>query len=86
MAQMTLSIGPLTSSKTATDANAQRVLESAFALFHDELDEFTNQEKLDYIAQTLIPMMLTDRARQYEERQAILDAEQSVIDDPPLFV
>ena len=85
MAELTLEIGPLTSSKIATDANAQRVLESVFALYHDEPGGYTNQQKLDYIVQVLIPQFLVGRAHQYEERQAIEDAKDDLRNDPPEF-
>jgi len=84
MATLTLSIGPLTSSKAATDENAQRVLESAYALFNDD-DEATNQEKLDYIVQVLIPLALIGKAQQYEERVALAEAVAGVNSDPPIF-
>lgn len=85
MAALTLTIGALTSDTTVTDVNAQRVLASAFALFHDEPDGFTDQGKLDWIVQTLIPDLLADKARQYEEKQAFADAQANVNNDLPIF-
>ena len=84
MATLTLQIATLTSSLEVSDANATRVLESAFALFHQgETDEggnpvvYTAKQRLDYIVQTLIPQMLADKALQYDERQAIRQARQN---------
>ena len=82
MATLTLTIGPLTSSRETTDANAQDVLSSVFAYYHPEdADDFTNQEKLDELVQVLIPKLLLDKARQYEERAARIALES----DPPIF-
>ena len=82
MATLSLSIGPLTSSKTVVDANAQDVLASVFAYYHPEdADEFTNQEKLDNLVQIIIPLLLIDKARQYEERAARIALDS----DPPIF-
>jgi uncharacterized protein YbaR (Trm112 family) len=84
MATLTLKISTLSSSLDVSDANAQRVLESAFALFHqDETDEegnavtYTAKQRLDWIVKTLIPQMLVDKARQYEEQQTIRDAQKA---------
>jgi len=98
MATLTLDIATLTSSRDATNANAQRILESAFALFHQDewvLDEFgfptdvpityTAQEKLDWIVQVLIPMQLADKARQYEEMIAIHETKEALALDEPTF-
>lgn len=85
MATLTLTIGALISDTTVTDANAQRVLASAFALFNADPDIFTDQEKLDWIVQTLIPDLLADKARQYEEKQAFADAQANVNNDLPVF-
>ena len=98
MATLTLTIATLTASRGATDENAQRVLESAFALFHQNewvLDEFgqptdvpvvyTAQERLDWIVQVLIPMQLMDRARQYEELVAIRETKETLALDKATF-
>jgi len=98
MATLTLKIATLTSSTEATDANATRVLESAFALFHQNdwvLDEdgqptdvpvtYTAKQRLDWIVKTLIPQMLADKARQYEEQVAIRDAQAAAALDAPTF-
>lgn len=82
MATLTLTIATLTSSKEATDANAQDVLTSVFAYYHPEdAGEFTNQEKLDELVQVIIPRLLIDKARQYEERAAMV----AIDSDPPVF-
>ena len=84
MATLTLKIATLTSSLEVSDANATRVLEAAFALFHQgETDAegnpvvvtYTAKQRLDYIVKVLIPMMLADKARQFEEQQAIRQAQ-----------
>lgn len=80
MATLTLKISSLTGTAAFTDANALGVLLSAFQLFHQAdfvLDKdgnptevpktYTNQQKLDYIVQELIPMFLVEKARQYDE-------------------
>jgi hypothetical protein len=98
MATLTLGISVLSSRLTVPDANAQRVLETAFALFHQHewvLDKdglptdvpvtYTPQQKLDWITWVLIPQMLVDKAQQYEEMAAIRAAKQSVADDPPIL-
>lgn len=82
MATLELTIGSLTSSKEATDGNAQDVLTSVFAYYHPEdAGEFTNQEKLDELVQVIIPRLLIDKARQYEERAAMV----AIDSDPPVF-
>jgi len=92
MATLTLSISVLTSSIEVGDVAAQRVLESAFALFHqDDVDEngdpvvYTSKQKLDWIVQHLIPLMLQDKARQFEEQQAIKAAQVASAADAPVF-
>lgn len=82
MATLELTISALTSSKEATDANAQDVLTSVFAYYHPhDAGEFTNQEKLDELVQVIIPRLLIDKARQYEERVAMI----AIDSDPPEF-
>ncbi len=87
MATLTLGIATLSSSLTVPDANAQRVLEAAFALFHrHEADAtYTPQQKLDWITRVLIPQMLTDKAQQYEEVAAIRAAKEQLAADPATF-
>lgn len=88
MATLTLSIGPLTSTLQATDANAQRVLGGAFALFHQNEEEpktYTSKEKLDWIVRVLIPQMLVDKAAQYEEAVAIREAQKAAREDAPIL-
>lgn len=88
MAKLTLGIATLTASTTATDANAQRVLEACFALYHrhdyemdaegmptDTLKTYTPQQRLDWIVKVLIPEMLVDKARQFQEQQAVRTAQ-----------
>jgi len=76
MAKLTLAIATLTASTTATDANAQRVLEACFALYHRHDDtEYTPNQKLDWIVKELIPEMLVDKARQFQEQQAVRTAQ-----------
>ena len=97
MTTLTLKIGPLTASTTANDANAQRVLESCFALFHrrdyEDADEpvegeeptppvlktYTPQQKLNWVVRVLIPQMLVDKARQYEEAEAVRAAQAALV-------
>lgn len=84
MATLSMSIGALSDSITVSDANAQRVLESAYALFHQDQEETpAAAERLEFIVHELIPTMLVDKARQYEEWVAIENAKQGVSDDPP---
>jgi uncharacterized protein YbaR (Trm112 family) len=92
MATLTLKISTLTSSIEVSDANATRVLESAFALFHqNKTDEdsnpvvYTAKQRLDWIVKVLIPQMLVDKARQYEEQRAIRDAQKAAAADTPKF-
>jgi len=97
MADLRLTIGTLTSKKTADNTRVKRVLEAVFALFHQgEVDEqgqaipydpaaYTDQQKLDYVVQDLIPQMLVDKARQYEEQQAIRQAQEDAAADAPSF-
>jgi uncharacterized protein YbaR (Trm112 family) len=92
MATLTLKISTLTSSIEVNDANATRVLESAFALFHQsETDEdgnsvvYTAKQRLDWIVKVLIPQMLVDKARQFEEQRAIRDAQKTAAADTPTF-
>ena len=82
MATLTLKIATLTSSIDVADANAGRVLESAFALLHqNDVDgdgipiSYTPKQRLDWIVRVLIPQMLVDKARQYDEQQAIRAAQ-----------
>lgn len=82
MATLTLKIATLTSSIDVTDANATRVLESAFALFHqNDMDEkgklvaYTAKQRLDWIVEVLIPAMLSDKARQFEEQRTVREAK-----------
>jgi len=73
---LTLKIGTLTASATATDANAQRILEACFALFHQgDPVAYTSQQKLTWIVKVLIPQMLVDKARQFQEQQAVRAAQ-----------
>ena len=85
---LTLKIGTLTASATATDANAQRILEACFALYHRNdfvldaegqsagvLKTYTAQQRLDWIVKELIPQMLVDKARQWDEREAVRVAQ-----------
>lgn len=85
---LTLKIATLTASATAPDANAQRILEACFALFHQNdfvldaegqstgvLKSYTSQQKLTWIVQVLIPQMLVDRARMWDEQQAVRAAQ-----------
>lgn len=98
MATLTLKITTLTSSIEVADANAARVLESAFALFHqndfvldedgnptDVLKTYTPQQRLNWIVKVLVPQMLADKARQYEEQRAIRDAQKAAALDAPTF-
>ena len=91
MATLTLKIATLTSSIEVNDANATRVLESAFALFHqNEADDgnpvvYTAKQRLDWIVKVLIPQMLVDKARQFEEQRAIRDAQKTAAADTPIF-
>ena len=92
MATLSLSISVLESSIEVGDTSAQRVLESAFALFHqDDVDEngdpvvYTSKQKLDWIVQHLIPLMLQDKARQHEEQVAIRAAQVASAADAPVF-
>ena len=71
MATLTLTIGPLTSSRTVTNERAQAVLSAAFDLRHPEGGDYTNQQKLDWIVQQLIPQLLTQLSRQHHERTAV---------------
>jgi len=88
MATLTLKIATLTSSIDVTDANASKVLESAFALFHrndfvldaegqptDVLKTYTAKQRLDWIVKVLIPAMLSDKARQFEEQRTVGEAK-----------
>ena len=85
---LTLKIATLTASVTASDANAQRILEACFALFHQNdfvldaegqstgvLKTYTSQQKLTWIVKELIPAMLVDKARQWDEQQAVRAAQ-----------
>ena len=86
MATLSLSISVLESSVTVGDVAAQRVLESAFALFHqDDETVYTSKQKLDYIVKELIPLMLQDKARQFEEQEAIKAAQVASAADAPVF-
>lgn len=95
MATLTLKIATLTSSVEAVDANASRILEACFALFHQnpELDEegnpvvvtYTPKQKLDWIVQKLIPQMLVDKARQYDEMLAIREAQEEAAATAAVF-
>ena len=86
MATLSLSISVLESSIEVGDVAAQRVLESAFALFHPG-DEtvYTSKQKLDYIVKVLIPLMLQDKAKQFEEQQLIRAAQVASAADAPVF-
>lgn len=82
MATLTLKIATLTSSIDVTDANATKVLESAFALFHrNDMDEkgepvtYTAKQRLDWIVKVLIPAMLSDKAQQLEEQRTVREAK-----------
>jgi uncharacterized protein YbaR (Trm112 family) len=82
MATLTLKIATLTSSIEVGDANATRVLESAFALFHQndfDVDGkaivYTPKQRLDWIVKVLIPQMLVDKARQFEEQKTVREAK-----------
>lgn len=74
MATLTLTIGALTSSRTVTNTRAANVLTAVFDLYHPPEDPpvtYTNQEKLDWIVQVLIPQTLTQMSRQQTERLAV---------------
>ena len=85
MATLTLKIATLTSSLEVADANATRVLEAVFALYHhaQQRDEegstiattYTPKERLDWIVKTLIPQMLEDKARKWSETELIKAAQ-----------
>ena len=92
MATLTLKIATLTSSIEVADANATRVLESAFALFHqNDIDEggkaivYTPKQRLDWIVKVLLPQMLADKARQYDEQQTIRAAQLAASTDAAKF-
>jgi len=83
MAELTLTVGPLTSTRIADDAKAQRVLNAVCLLYPDETEGMNSQEKLDWIVQQFIPKILSNKAWQYEEQTAIREAQDGVIADPP---
>lgn len=92
MATLTLKISTLSSSLEVSDANATRVLESAFALFHqNEVDAegnaitYTAKQRLDWIVRTLIPQMLVDKARQYDEQVAFREAQKTAAKNAATF-
>jgi DNA-binding transcriptional regulator/RsmH inhibitor MraZ len=62
------------------------VLESAFALFHqDETDAegnvitYTAKQRLDWIVRVLIPQMLVDKARQYNEQTVMRETQETLV-------
>lgn len=76
---LTLKIGTLTASATAEDANAQRILEACFALYHrGDAKPYTPQQKLDWVVKALIPALLVDKVHQWDERDAVRVAQETV--------
>lgn len=79
MAELKLTIGPLSSSVNASNAKAQVVLNN-FLLNIGYTGAQTDQAKLDAIMAHL-KAYLTDRARQYQARTQATTAEQTALVD-----
>lgn len=79
MAELKLTIGPLSASVTANNAKAQTVLNN-FLLHIDYSGAQTDQAKLDAIVSHLKAYM-TDRARQYQSRAQSKSAIDAALSD-----
>ena len=75
MANLTLTIGTLTATKTVDNTRATNVLTAVFDLHHPLESppvSYTNQQKLTWIVQTLLPQVLSQTSRQQTERLAVV--------------
>ncbi|MBN2389883.1 MAG: hypothetical protein JXR84_04125 [Anaerolineae bacterium] len=77
MATLTLAIATLTASKTVDNTKATNVLLNVSMLYNPNHSSQTNQQRLDWIIETLIPQTLTQMSLRYEEQQAALDAAEA---------
>ena len=86
MATLTLSVSALSSAITATDENAQEILELVWERFHpnEYLADYTAQERLNSVAQICVEALVS-MARQQAERNAVTAAHAAIAAEPPAW-